>query len=244
MSQKFLIQDKYKNKNLLGKKDLQRIETGEPLDYIIGWVPFLNCKIDLSRKTLIPRVETEYWTEKVIEEMKLKKMKKIKVLDIFSGSGCVGVAVLKEIKNAKVDFSDVSQSAIKQIKKNLKINGIKSDRYNVYQSDLFSDMPKKKYDFILANPPYLALNRKKLVAQSVVKFEPYVALFGGRDGLFFVRNFLNEAANYLNAGGEIWMEFDSFQKQAIDKMLKKLKYKSWRFEKDQYNRWRFVIICL
>jgi release factor glutamine methyltransferase len=220
--------------------DVEKLKKGEPLDYIIGWKPFLNCLIDLSFKPLIPRVETEYWVEKAIKEIK-KRKGLIKVLDIFSGSGCIGISILKNCLNVEVDFAEIDSNLIKQIEKNLKINKISSKRYNIFQSDIFSNL-KNKYDVIVANPPYISLKRREKVEKQVLKYEPKKSLFGGKDGLFFIRKFLKKAKNYLNLNGEIWLEFDSFQKKDIEILLRKFNYSKWNFFKDQYNKWRFVKI--
>lgn len=228
----------------MGKKKLEffSIDQDYPTDYKIGWIPFLNCKVDLSYKTLIPRVETEYWTEKAIGQMKKDSDKKIEVLDIFAGSGCIGLGVLTEIKNIHVDFSDFSSDSVKQIKKNLKLNKINQRRYQVFRSNVFRAIPLKKYDYILANPPYLAKTKINRIQPSVLKFEPGMSLFGGDNGLEFIETLFKQAKKYLKLQGQLWMEFDSWQKNNIEKLLKKYQYKKWEFQKDQYNRWRFVII--
>ncbi len=205
----------------LSEQDLKRLEEGEPIDYIIGFYCFLGCKIDLSLKPLIPRSETEYWVEKIIPEIKGD------CLDLFSGSGCVGLALLRHTK-AKVDFAD--KYCLEQIKINLKINRLKG---RVIFSDIFSGIDKR-YDFILANPPYIPTWRR--LAKSL-SFEPGRSLYGGQDGLFYIRKFLEQASLYLKSSGVIYLEFDSGQKKEIERLLTNYHY---QFFKDQYNRWRYL----
>jgi release factor glutamine methyltransferase len=242
----WIIRDKYAGKITSEfKKDIVRLKNGEPVDYIIGWKPFLGCKIDLSLKPLIPRPETEYWVEKAILEIGKKELR---ILDIFSGSGCIGVAILKHCPNVKVDFAEIDKKIIKQTKINLKINGIKEERYTIIKSNIFSKI-KRKYDFILANPPYIPIG-SKLLNKKVKKTEPKRALFAGKDGLYFIKKILKESKKHLTknlptqAGGQIWMEFDFPQKSEIEKLIKKSGYGSFVFFKDQYKKWRFVTIFL
>ncbi len=238
----WLLRDKYNGQETPAlEKDLKRLKKGEPLDYVIGWKPFLNCRINLSLKPLIPRPETEFWVEKAIQEMKAAKDSsgKISVLDVFAGSGCAGVAVLKNIPNAQVDFAEKYASFLKQIKINCDLNKLDPKRYGIVKSDVFSKI-KNRYDFILANPPYIAKNDKR-VQKSVLAFEPKQALFGGEDGLFFIEEFLKEAREHLNPKGEIWLEFGAGQKTKLSRLLKKYEYRHFEFSKDQYNRWRFLV---
>ena len=202
-------------------KKYNRLNTAEPLEYVKGFVEFLGCNIDLSKKPLIPRVETEFWVGEALKEIKGGR-----VLDIFCGSGCIGIAVQKHIKNSKVFFADIENRAVGQ---------------KVIKSDVFSNI-KGKYDLIFANPPYIPTIKKGKVQNSVLKYEPHKALFAGKDGLFFINKFLKQAKNHLNLDGVIYMEFDSPQKKAIDSLLKKYKYDSWEFHKDQYGKTRWVVI--
>ena len=202
----------------------------EPLEYVKGFTEFLGCKIDLSKKPLIPRPETEFWVQNAIKDIltnsSLLGCCNFRVLDIFAGSGCIGIAVLKHIKNSHVIFADIENRIVGQ---------------KVVKSDVFSNI-KGKFDYIFANPPYIPTTRKNKVQKSVLEYEPKIALFAGADGMFFINKFLKDAQKYLNSGGMIFMEFDSPQKTKIDKLLKEYKYKSWQFHKDQYNKWRWVSI--
>lgn len=234
-----LFKDKYKEHwQAEFLKDAERVKKGEPLDFVIGWMPFLKCRIDLRYTPLIPRPETEYWTEQAIKAIKRKKG--AKVLDIFSGSGAIGIAVLKHIKFANADFGEYVPILVKQIKLNLHLNKIPAKRYKVYHSDVLKSI-KGRYDFILANPPYIPLARKNKVHPSVVGYEKHSSLWGGKDGLFFIKKFLAGAKNHLNPGGEIWMEFDSPEKEKIAKICAKLGY-DFLPQKDQYKKWRYAII--
>ncbi len=230
----WIIKEKYKGKeNKETKKDLKRLKKGEPVDYIIGFVDFLNSKIDLSLKPLIPRQETEFWTEKIIKKIGSKKAY---CLDLFSGSGCIGVSILKNTKNTKVDFAEIDKNLLKQIDINLKINKINKKRYKIFYSNVFSGV-KNKYDYIFANPPYISKKRINKVQKSVINFEPKKALFGGENGLKYINIFLKDVNKYLKKEGVIYLEFDSSQKNKIEKIEK-----SAKFYKDQYGKWRYLII--
>ncbi len=244
----WLLKEKYNNKlTKKAKKDIKRLKQNEPLAYLIGFIDFLNCKIDLKKRPLIPRPETEYWTEKIISDIKKNKKRDIRCLDIFAGSGCIGIAILKNVKRAKIDFVEINKKFIEQIRTNLNINNISKERYRIIQSDIFKSVDVGHlhnedfgYDYILANPPYIPEKAKKLIQESVIKYEPLKALFAGKDELFYIKQFLKKAKNYLKKNGKIYMEFGCGQKKDIEILLKNFKYKKYSFHKDQYNKWRWI----
>lgn len=237
----WLLKEKYSGKlSPALYKDIKRLKRGEPLDYVIGFTYFLGYRVDLSQKPLIPRPETEYWVEEAIEELRIKNGE-LRILDIFAGSGCIGIAILKHIKNAKVNFAEKDKRFLKQIEINLKLNHIDKKRYYLIQSDVFNNI-KGKYDYIFANPPYISKKKLNKVQKSVLKFEPKSTIFGGKNGLFYIKRFLKNAKNYLKKDGEIYMELDSYQKGKIAKILKKFNYKNYQFHKDQYGKWRYLIV--
>ncbi len=211
-----------------------------PEEYTKGKVKFLNCEIDLSKRVFIPRIETEFWVKKTIKE--IKQTRGLKALDIFAGSGCIGIAVLKNIKTSSVDFSEIDKKAIEQIKVNLKLNKVSSKRYGVYRSDLFEGLKNKKYDYIFANPPYVAKNRMNEVGESALEHEPQQALFSGKKGLKHIRKFLEQAKSFLKQKGVLYLEFDPQQKKDIEEILKKENYSSFKFFKDQFKKYRFAEI--
>lgn len=225
------------------KKDITRLEKGEPVDYIIGHKNFCGCRVDLRYKPLIPRNETEHWVQKMLEATP-NHLFRLRCLDIFAGSGSCGIAVLKNIPNSHCDFIDIEENCLKQIRFNLKLNEVDKKRYRVIKSDIFSSINYKlltnNYDIILANPPYISLKEKSKVQRSVLDFEPKQALFAKDNGLFFIKKFLEQAKNYLATKGVIYMEFGYNQKKEIEKLLKKFGHQSFEFNKDQFNKWRFV----
>jgi len=210
-----------------------------PIEYEKSFIKFLNCKIDLRKKVFIPRIETEFWVKKAINELKIENCK-LKILDIFAGSGCIGIAILKNIKNSFVDFVDIDKKAIGQIKINLKLNKIPRERYRIYKSDLFEKIKNKNYNYIFANPPYVAKERLKEVQPSVLKYEPKTSFLAGKRGLFYIRKFLKEAKRFLKERGTVYLEFDPLQKKEIEDILKKKGYKNFKFFKDQFKKYRFV----
>jgi len=207
-------------------------------------VDFLNCKIEISRKVFIPRVETEFWVKKAIKEIKKEGRKSLEILDIFSGSGCIGIAVLKNCFKIlkKVDFVDIDKNAIAQIEINLKRNKIPEEKFRIIKSNLFVNLKSEKYDTIFANPPYVAENRIAEVQEEVLKKEPQVSFLAGKDGLLYIEKFLKEAKDYLKKAGVIYLEFDPKQKKFIESILKKNGYSSLEFQKDQFKKYRWLKI--
>ncbi len=237
----WIIRDKYHGQSPLElKSDLKRLLAGEPLAYIIGYVDFLDCHIDLSFKPLIPRPETEYWTELFIKQLKKDKNKFPVCLDIFSGSGCIGLSILKHIPGATVVFAEKSEKFCRQIEKNLNLNNIFPDRYKIVKSNIFRNLASEKFDYILANPPYIPEERREKLAKGVTKWEPQEALFAKDGGLLLIKRFLDDVRNYLKTGGQVWLEFDISQNLKIKDLLLKGGFSDVCFEKDQYSRWRFV----
>jgi release factor glutamine methyltransferase len=213
-----------------------------PAEYQKGFTRFLNCHIDLRERGLIPRPETEFWVRKAIEELKSAENSSPRILDMFSGSGCIGIAVLKNIKNCCMDFSDIDKKSLRQIKINLKLNKIPENRYRVFKSNIFAKI-RGKYDCIFANPPYVAKDKLKEVQPSVLKYEPEIALFGGKKGLSYIEKFLRRAKNFLTKNGVIFLEFSPEQKEDIRKILIRSGYKECRFYKDRFFKYRFLKCC-
>jgi len=211
-------------------QDIDRVANGEPVNYVIGWQEFLGCKIDLSYKPLIARVETEFWLKYVIDSIQMTN-NNISVLDLCCGSGCIGISVLKHISKSFVTFSDISDNAISQTKLNLKINNITPERCTVVKSDLFEYIDTK-FDFIFANPPYV--DRNGFVPDSL-KFEPEIAIFASDNGMEIIKIILGQFDNYLKLSGQLFMEFGYKQEETIKDILINTGKNNINIIQDQYN---------
>ena len=241
----WLLEEKHRGKKTDAFfSDITRLEKGEPADYVIGFTPFLGCHIDLSHLPLIPRTETEFWVERAVQKILSEnktEQRSIHCLDLFSGSGCIGIALACHIKSATVDFGDNKDNCLEQIKKNLEKNKVANSRTNIYKSDCLQNIPQKKYDYLFANPPYVARERQEHVQKSVIAWEPRHALFAKDDGLYYIKKIIREAPNFLKKNGSIFIEFDSCQKETIEKLVPKDIYK-YTFWKDQFGKWRVVVL--
>ncbi len=244
-----LLEEKYngiKSKDFL--EDVKKLRLNYPLAYLIGNIDFINIKIDLEFRPLIPRPETEFWIyEYIFPKIKnnedfVSQNHSLKILDIFSGSGCIGISLLNNFEKIFVDFGEIKKENILQIKKNIQINNLEKTNFNIYQSDIFEQIPKKKYNLILANPPYISKDRIDTVQKSVLDFEDERALFANDDGLSFIKKLIQKFKNYLEKNGELWIEFDPWQKELILDFLEKEKIQNFEFKEDQYKKERFLKI--
>lgn len=204
-------------------------------DYARGWVPFLGAKIFLNSHPLIPRVETEYWTEKVTA-MIYHSTRPMKVLDLCAGSGAIGVAVLARVPGASVDFGEIETRHFPTIKKTLKENSINLARARFFDTDVWSGITDR-YDFILANPPYIA--RDAMVDPSLAH-EPAEALFADDSGFALIEKTLRGAREHLNPGGQLWLEHDPGQSLRIATLATFLNL-TITTHSDQFGRERYTV---
>lgn len=218
----WLLKEKYHGeKSAAFFADCKRLMLGEPLAYLIGFVPFLDCRIYLDSRPLIPRPETEYWVAKAITAISDNTSlpldptlaKPLHFLDLCAGSGCMGVAIAKAFPTALVDFGELDAHHLPTIQKNLQENGIAETRCHIAHTNIFSHLPHT-YDFILANPPYIDATLKR-TDESVITHEPYVALFGGEGGLDVITQIITDAPRHLSLGGQLWLEHEPEQSTAI-----------------------------
>ena len=212
-------------------------DSDTPEAYQIGWVPFLSTKIYLDSHPLIPRTETEWWCEQAIAAM--KGLTTPHVLDLFSGSGCVGVAVLYHVPQAFVDFGELEARHLSTIEKNITLNSDGS-RTRVFQTDIWSNVPSA-YDVVLANPPYLATSRNDRIEASVLKHEPHEALYAADDGYDLIQRTIDGLFSHLRPGGQCWIEHEPEHTARISVSARKLGLTA-TVHKDQYGVERYSVI--
>ena len=198
-----------------------------PLDKLIGYKYFFDVKIPFNKNVLTPRQETEILTDMVIKDIKKNfKTTPPSVLDLCSGSGCIGLAIASNT-GVNVTLADISAKAIKISKKNNKLNDklrLKDSKpplnINYYVSDLFEKL-EYKFDIIVCNPPYIKTQDLQKLEIEVKDFDPMLALDGGKDGLDFYRRVIADAPKYLNDGGKIYFEVGIEQGDKVVKLLNK-----------------------
>lgn len=169
------------------------------MDKIIGFTEFMNVTIPFSHNVLTPRQETEILVDMIIKDNKSRK--NIKVLDLCTGSGCIGISIAKELC-AEVTLSDISKSALKEASRNARLNNVK---VACVHSDLFDNI-SNTFDIIVSNPPYIPTCDVQTLEPEVLGFDPVLALDGGEDGLDFYRRIAIEAPKYLNPNGKLYLE--------------------------------------
>lgn len=184
-----------------------RLENGEPAQYIAGVAWFYGVELCVSPAALIPRPETEGLVELVLKCLTGTEF----VLDIGTGSGAIAIALKKAMPGLQVTALDYSAAALELAKYNAKFNGVE---LSFVQGDLFPEAVCR-YDVIVSNPPYISTAEMDLLEPVVKSFEPLSALHGGEDGLDFYRRILSGAERYLHKGGTIAFEHGDKQKAAI-----------------------------
>ena len=215
---KWLLEEKYDGvASVTYEQECALIDKGMPVAYLIGNIEFLGCHIDLLSKPLIPRAETEYWVGEVIRELKKKhsseELQKLKILDIFSGSGCIGIALAKHLES-HIDFAELKSEHVEQIHKNLSLNcdiEYINEKTKVFESDIFNNVPQSQYDYIFANPPYVPKDRVHEVQSSVIQHEDLKAVFADDHGNGLIKELVSNVNEYIHQGSIIYIEHDPSQ---------------------------------
>lgn len=235
--EKWLLEEKYAGQaSPAYETDRLRLASGEPLAYVIGTIPFLGLTIHLDSKPLIPRPETEWWTEKLIQELK-KRMDPVRVLDLCAGSGAIGCAILKHVPNTHVSFGEIDDAHKATILRNINVNGFDTSRTDVRIGDLFQPF-SEQFDVIATNPPYIPEARE--LERSVTEHEPALALFAGESGMSVIERILEEAGTHLLPHGELWLECDETHATRVQSLVS-AHAKRVEVVHDQYDRARLVV---
>ena len=221
------------------KKYLQRRFNNEPVAYILGEKEFWSKKFQINKDTLIPRPETELM---IAEILKINKKKKISILDIGTGSGCIILSLLNVLKDSYGTGIDISKKALFIAKK----NAIKHNLINrvKFKNVSFESYVSNKYDLIVSNPPYIKKNDIKYLTEDIKKFEPRMALDGGNDGLDLIKKVIYKSKKILKLKGILALEIGNGQVKKVSKILFDNNFRIKQLIKDYGNNVRCVFAQL
>ena len=216
----------------------QRVLNGEPLAYILGEWEFYGLKLFVDRNVLIPRDDTCAVTALAIQQALFLK-ETPRILDLCTGSGCIGLAVASRVKDARVTLADISKEALAVAKKNVTRNHL-TGRVSCVQADaLRAPSPfLGTFDLIVSNPPYITSEEMEQLPESVADFEPHLALHGGSDGLDFYRAIIENYTDSLKPGGYLCFEFGMGQGDAVCALLQQKGYTILERSRDYNDRER------
>ncbi|MBQ7818040.1 MAG: peptide chain release factor N(5)-glutamine methyltransferase [Oscillospiraceae bacterium] len=214
---------------------------GEPLAYILGEWEFYGLKLYVDRNVLIPRDDTCAVTDLAIAAA-LQMEGRPRILDLCTGSGCIGLAIADRVKNARVTLADISREALAVAKKNITRNQL-SARVSAVSANAL-EAPNAflgEFDLIISNPPYITAQEMTELDDSVSKYEPHLALFGGDDGLKFYRAIAENYKKALRPDGYLCFEFGMGQGDAVCDILEMNQYTILERSRDYNDRERAVI---
>ncbi|MEO2068322.1 MAG: peptide chain release factor N(5)-glutamine methyltransferase [Desulfurobacteriaceae bacterium] len=215
---------------------LKRRAKGEPVAYIIGEKEFFGFKFNVKRGVLIPRPETEILVEAVFDA--IKERDNLKIVDVGTGSGCIILSLCKLLKKENEYIgTDISSTAISVAKLNKEMLGCQCVKF--IKTNLLDGI-ESPIDVIISNPPYVPFGDKRL-ERDVLKFEPAIALFGGKDGLQVIRRLIKEAEKKLTENGLIALEIGAGQHGEVEKLLEEEGFKDITFFKDLAGIERIVL---
>ena len=221
---------------------LSRLQTGEPMQYVLGFEWFDGMKFSVDSRVLIPRPETVALVDE-IEKLKIKNAKcEMSVLDIGTGSGAIAVAVKKRIPDAKVTAADISEDALEVASANAKKN--ETDIIFVCDDALSDSFLSgcEPFDVIVSNPPYICPNEMAEMRTNVLDFEPHLALFVPQDDpLLFYNKIAKFAINNLEKDGALLFETNAAYVHDVEKMMCNMGFNDVVVIKDCFDRERFVI---
>ncbi|WP_224746370.1 peptide chain release factor N(5)-glutamine methyltransferase [Mucilaginibacter glaciei] len=222
---------------------LNELKTGKPVQYILGTTEFYGLNFLVNPATLIPRPETEELVEWALEESKKLevKSKKLAVLDIGTGSGCIAISLKKNLPDAVVSALDISPGALKTAKQNAVVNEVDVSFIEDSILDIKSEIEHSKFDIIISNPPYVTLEDKLRMHTNVTDFEPHSALFvPEHNPLVFYKAIAGFAADHLEKNGLLFLEInENFGKETVE-LLNHKRFTNIELRKDMSGRDRMI----
>jgi release factor glutamine methyltransferase len=223
---------------------VSRIIAGEPLAYVLGEWSFYGLTFHIDKNVLIPRDDTCAVTQLAIKRG-LYLEQDPRILDLCTGSGCIGIAVANRVKDARVTLADISEAALSVAKKNVDRHQL-SGRVSCVRVDALAAPPEflGKYDMIISNPPYITTREMEELDRSVKDHEPHLALHGGEDGLDFYRSIAENYTAILKEGGYLCLEYDPSQGDDICYILENHGYTILERVRDYNDRERALLAQL
>lgn len=219
-------------------ESIAEMRQGIPLEHITHQKEFMKLNFFVDENVLIPRQDTEILVEEVIKIAQKTNAKKI--LDLCTGSGAIAVSLAKYLPQSEIVAIDISNDALKIAKKNA-INNEVQNQITFISSDMFINLNDEKFDIIVSNPPYIKRNVIESLNEEVKK-EPYIALDGGEDGLYFYKKIIKESYQYLKYGGYLCLEIGFDQKiDVIELIENEEKFENTYSKKDLYDNDRVVV---
>lgn len=215
---------------------LKRLITNEPIQYILGFSWFAGMKLKVNSNVLIPRQETEELVDWIVKE---NKKKEPFIIDFCTGSGCIALALKKNISKAELIAIDISQKAIQVATENALANGL---NVSFLLSDILnSEFNYKKVDIIVSNPPYVKVSEAKEMKPNVLKFEPHQALFvSDNDPLLFYKRIAFLAKKSLKSSGKLYLEINENLSGETAEILELQGFHDIRIRKDLNNKFRMI----
>ena len=208
-----------------------------PLQHLTGTACFMGYDFYVDERVLVPRQDTEILVEEALNL--LKKTEKPRILDMCTGSGCILLSILKEIPDAEGVGSDLSEAALQVAEKNVQKLGL-DQRAVLVHSDLFSGeyfsetsgKTQGEYDMLVSNPPYIPTREIETLMDEVRTHDPYMALDGKEDGLYFYRKITEECRKYLKPGGWLLYEIGWDQGRAVTGIMENAGFEQITVKKD------------
>ena len=216
---------------------LEQLKKEIPIQYILGVTHFYGLEFEVNSAVLIPRPETEELVDWIIQSSKVQS--KLKILDIGTGSGCIAIALAKNLPNAQVFALDVSEQALATAKTNAELNQVRIQF--IHQSILETEDLGQQFDVIVSNPPYVRELEKQEIKKNVLDNEPHLALFvEDNDALIFYRKIAQLAQKNLNPQSQLYFEINQYLGQEMLDLLQGMGFKNCELRKDIYGNDRMI----